>query len=133
MHHHFNLRRIVAAAAAAAILICGGALACRADTVETNDGKTLSGKIVDQTAAGVTVEIRTEGMTFRRKVPMARVKQITRDAAEGPGYCAVPLIGDVGTDITGDALTRALSEARKANPKFIVLVVDSGGGSGREM
>ena len=76
------MRHPCRAAVFLALLIA--AISVRADTLETDDGKTIEGKIVDQNAASVTIEVRSEGMTFRRKFPAARIKHITREAAEGP-------------------------------------------------
>jgi membrane-bound serine protease (ClpP class) len=127
MHHLFRRALIVA------FIITAASSCCRADTLETDDGKTFDGKIVDQNAATVTIEIRTDGMTFRRKFPAAKVKHITRDVADGPAYCPLPLTGDIGVELTADALSRAITEARKSNPQYIILVIDSPGGSGPEM
>jgi membrane-bound serine protease (ClpP class) len=114
-------------------MVIAAALPALADTLETDDGKTFDGKIVDQNAATVTIEVRTDGMTFRRKFPAARVKHITRDAADGPAYCPLPLTGEIGVELTADALTRALAEARKSSPQYLIFVIDSPGGSGPEM
>jgi hypothetical protein len=116
-----------------ALLLGLVALPALADTIETDDGKTITGRVLEQTAAAVTVEVRTDGMSFRRKIPAARVKRIARDAAEGPGYYPLPISGEIGTDVTAEALGRALDEVRRAKPQFVVLVIDCAGGSGPEM
>jgi ATP-dependent protease ClpP protease subunit len=116
-----------------ALLLGLAALPALADTIETVDGKTITGRILEQTPAALTVEVRTDGMSFRRKIPTARVKQITREAAEGPGYYPLPISGEIGADVTAEALGRALDEVRRAKPQFVILVIDSAGGSGPEM
>ena len=47
---------------------------------------------------------------------------------EGPGYYPLPIIGEIGVEVTGEALDSALKEARRVKPDYVVLIFDTNGG-----
>jgi len=98
------------------------------DTLEKTNGQKFEGRVIAETADNVTFEVVSGGISFTQRVPRAQVRKLEREVREGPGYCAIPLMGDVGVEITAKALERALGEARRYKPQYIILVIDSNGG-----
>ena len=99
-----------------------------ADTVVKTNGQRLDGRVIAESADVVTFEVSSGGITFTQRIPRAQIRNLQKEVREGPGYCAIPLIGEVGVEITAKALGRALDEARKYKPQYIILVIDSNGG-----
>lgn len=98
------------------------------DTLVKTNGQKFDGRVIAETADNVTFEVVSGGITFTQRVPRAQIRKLEREVREGPGYCAIPLMGDVGVEITAKALERALGEARRYKPRYIILVIDSNGG-----
>ena len=124
---HFIPRAIGVAVAAAAVLAI--ATAAAADTLQKTDGTTLEGKVVAQTADTVTFEMNEGGVTLRQRIARSKIRSIQVDAHEGVGYCTIPLCGDIGTEVKAADLKRALDEARRSGAQYVILVIDSMGGS----
>jgi membrane-bound serine protease (ClpP class) len=125
-----RLRAILAAAATAALLAV--TTDNRADTLIKKDGKTFEGRVVAESADSVTFESNAGGITLRQKVSRANIRSIERQVVEGPGYCRIPFVGDVGRQIKADDLRAALNEARRGGAEYVILVIDSPGGEIRE-
>jgi ClpP class serine protease len=109
------------------------ATACFGDQLVKNDGSTLTGKVVAEQKDTVTFETYSGGMTLRQKIARAQIKSIARDVREGPGYCVLPVVGRIGKDVLARDLEAGLRAARQSNSKYIVLVINSPGGSLGEM
>src|SRR5687768_15317904 len=105
----------------------------RADTIVKTNGSRLDGRVIAEDANTVTFEIHSGGMTMRQKIARATIRSIDRQVREGPGYCALPLVGTVGDEVTAEAFEAALKAARASRPKYVVLVIDSPGGSVQDM
>jgi membrane-bound serine protease (ClpP class) len=101
---------------------------CSADTLTKRNGQTLSGRVVSEDKDVVVFEANFGGMVMRQRVPRSQIKSLSRQVREGPGYVALPLYGEVGVEITADALKRAIAEARRHKPQYVILVIDSLGG-----
>src|SRR6476660_2955871 len=99
-----------------------------ADSLEKTNGQKLEGRVIGETADNVTFEVNSGGITFSMRIPRGQIRKLEREVREGPGYCAIPLIGEVGVEITAKTLGRALDEARRYKPQYIILVIDSNGG-----
>jgi membrane-bound serine protease (ClpP class) len=118
------MRRLLAVAA----IVLGSALPALGDTLEKSNGQKLDGRVIAETADTVTFEVVSGGITFTQRIPRVQIRKLEREVREGPGYCAIPLAGDVGVEITGKALQQALDAARRFKPQYIILVIDSTGG-----
>ena len=122
--------RLRALLAVAALLLA--ATNNRADTLTKTDGKRLEGRVVTESADTVTFESNAGGVTLRQKVARRQIRSIEKRVIEGPGYCKIPFVGDVGRQIKADDLRAALAEARRAGATYVILVIDSPGGEIRE-
>lgn len=129
------MTRSTRAAVAVAVALLSALVATdnRADTVTKKNGSTIEGRIVAETADAVTVEADSGGITFRQKISRANIRSIEREVRDGPGYCTIPLTGDFGGAIRADDVRAAVAEARRLEAKYVVLVIDSPGGSILEM
>src|SRR6185503_11580035 len=94
----------------AAAFLLSSALIARADTLEKTSGQRLDGRVIAETTDTVTFEVVSGGITFTQKVPRAQIKSLQREIRLGPGYCAIPLIGEVGIEITAKEFKAALAE-----------------------
>ncbi|HYO09996.1 MAG TPA: ATP-dependent Clp protease proteolytic subunit [Tepidisphaeraceae bacterium] len=117
----------------AALLVPALAGSVFGDEILKKDGTRLTGTVVAETAEAVTIETVSGGITLRQKVARAQVAAVRRAAREGPGYCAIPIDGAIGDDVTADALDAAIRAARTAKARYVVLVIDSPGGQVSEM
>src|SRR5258706_9489593 len=100
-----------------------------ADTLEKKDGSVLQGRVIAETSDIVTFEVSSGGITFRQRIPRAQVRAVQRDVREGPGFCTIPLIGEIGAEVKADDFRDALAAARRGGAQYVVLVIDSPGGS----
>ena len=88
-----------------------------ADTVTLKDGSVLTGDIIAQGIDGsLTLQTRMEGLTVQREFVAAQIASVHKAVKEGPGYCAIPLIGGVGEEFTASDVSDALNLARAARP-----------------
>jgi membrane-bound serine protease (ClpP class) len=101
----------------------------RADTLRKKDGVTLEGRVVAENADSITFESSSGGITLRQKIARAQIKSLEREVRQGPGYCAIPLTGEIGAEVTADDLQASLAEARRGGAQYVILVIDSPGGS----
>ena len=104
-----------------------------ADAIVKTDGSRLEGRVISEDANAVTFETQSGGITMKQKIARAKIRSIEREVREGPGYCAIPLIGGIGEEVTFEAFESALKAARAARPRFVVLVIDSPGGTIQDM
>jgi ATP-dependent protease ClpP protease subunit len=120
-------RTVVVFTAAATVLFT--TMPSIADTLQKTDGSVLEGKVVGQTADVVTFESSQGGITLRQRIARSKVRSIQVEAREGVGYCTIPLCGDIGTEVKAADLKKALGEARRNGAEYVILVIDSPGGS----
>jgi len=125
--------RKVAAIIIALVFVVTACLPARADQIVLKNGRTLSGEVAAEDDQSVTLEVSGPGMTFKQRVQKVQIAKWDRPAQVGSAYVLVPVLGEIGVDCTAATMKAALDAAREAKPKYIVLVVDSGGGSVQEM
>ena len=113
---------------AAGVLILAGFSPVFADTLEKTNGQKLDGRVLAETADNVTFEVNSGGISFTQRIPRGQIRKLEREVKEGPGYCGIPLIGEIGVEVTAMALKSSLMEARKYKPDYIILVINSNGG-----
>jgi membrane-bound serine protease (ClpP class) len=126
MGKHFKIASFLLFTAAVAAV-------ARADQLVKADGTTLTGKVVAEQKDTVTFESYAGGMTLRQKIARANIKSLRRDVREGPGYCPLPLVGVIGEGVLARDLEAGVRAARASKPQYVVLVIDSPGGSIAEM
>lgn len=120
---------LLGAIVGAAVLASTATDLAAADTLTRTNGQTLTGRLIAEDKDAVVFEVQLGGMSMRQRVPRAQVAKLVREVREGPGYCPIPLTGEIGREVTAEALKRALDQARKGKPQYVVLVIDSLGGS----
>jgi len=115
---------------------------CLADTVTKTDGTSFEGQIVDITPDGV-VHIKVKYGVVA--IPKDQIKTVVRaavptppsgpenspglrDVAAGPRYYALPMIGEIGVEVSSSTLEKAFKAAALERPDVIVLCIDSPGG-----
>ncbi|MFI5378944.1 MAG: hypothetical protein ACHRHE_06595 [Tepidisphaerales bacterium] len=125
--------RIAITATAVLIGLWATGIVCHADELRQKDGTVLRGRVISEQADSVTFETSSHGITVRERIPRAQIAAVVRDVAEGPGFCLVPIAGEIGVDVTADVLRTALDEARQAKARYVILVLDSPGGRIDEM
>src|SRR5439155_16126367 len=128
MTHRFTVTGLVALLG---VLLSAGS--ARADELVKADGSTLSGKVIAEQKDSVTFESHVSGITLKQKIARSQIKEIRREIKEGPGYCPLPIVGVIGQDVLARDVEAGIREARKSNPQYVVLVIDSPGGAIDEM
>ena len=110
----------------AGVLFC---LAAPADVIVLRDGKELSGEVVSRTESAVIVRVEIPGGTMQRTLDPADVKEIRSDPVpSGIAWLEIPVLGEIGPDVTADGVGKALAEARRLKVRHVVLLIDSPGG-----
>jgi ATP-dependent protease ClpP protease subunit len=105
-----------------------GGTRCFADTLKKTNGQTLNGKVVGEDKDVVVFEVSMGGMQVRQRVPRSQIAALQKQVREGPGYVVLPIFGEIGVEVTADTLRRAITEAKRSKPQYIVLAIDSPGG-----
>ncbi|MEX2219991.1 MAG: hypothetical protein WD749_14660 [Phycisphaerales bacterium] len=146
-------------AAPAALLVSAGTLALPApvmaqdatqDTLILRSGRVVSGRILEETASSVKMEINVSGIVGVTEFPRTDILEITRAAkADAPKADApkpdakaaaakppvasdgkakvyiIELTGWFGEDISETPIRNALADAKKHNPDFIIFTIDN--------
>src|SRR5689334_14030932 len=109
--------------------------AARADQVVMNDGRTMQCSIVTQDEKTITIEVEAAGSVVTQRLDRSKVRSMQMDPqnAAAADYVTVPVIGRIGKDVTAAAFRRGLEVACRSNPRFLVVAIDSDGGSSQEM
>ena len=102
------------------------------DTLVKTDGTALQGRVIAQDAKTVTFEANFEGLIVRQHVARSQIKSLQTEVRTGPGYCVVPMKGEVGVGITAESVKGALNMAREDGARYVILDFDSPGGSVQE-
>ncbi len=106
-----------------------------ADTIVLRDGRKFDGRLIEQTDAQVLFEVNRFGATMNMRFDRAQVASLNVPLREGPGLVYLPIEGAIGLlldadkVVTGEAFKRTLPEAMREKPAYLILVVDSPGGS----
>jgi ATP-dependent protease ClpP protease subunit len=102
----------------------------RADHIVLQNGTTVDGEVSAENDQTVTVDVSVPGssLTVARRLTKAQIKSWDRPSREGPAYVTIPLIGEIGAEVTADGLRAGLAEARAVHAKYVVLAIDSPGG-----
>lgn len=124
--------------AAIALYLCF-ATELHADAVVLNDGRRFDGTYVSETDELIVFDVRSGGATIRAKYKKVNVASIEREIKEGPGYYALPIVGPIGfhegveTFVSAEAFQKALHKVRESGAEYVILVIDTPGGSIDEM
>lgn len=111
-----------------------------ADVLTLKDGRTLNGRVVSDDGRTVVFEARVRGMRMTARYHRESVASLVREEIRGKTYYALPISGPIGKQkgvegafVTAAMFRSALAEVREAKPDYVVLVIDSPGGSLDEM
>jgi len=105
-----------------------------ADRLVLRDGKTIEGEVITEDDKTVLVEVWVPPLSFyQKRISKPQIKTWVRPSREGAPYVTIPIFGTIGDDVTVDALRAGLQDARAAKPRYVILAIDSGGGSIAEM
>ena len=126
---------------AAVVLLVLTALPATADTLTLTSGRSLQGKLIEQTDARVVFEIHQYGATMRQTFPRDKVADVAVVQRNGVGIAVLPAVGSIGaipgdaaeTCVTAAGVEAALDAARDAGAQRAVLLIDSPGGRIDEM
>jgi len=127
----------------AGCVIAAVAAGAEADKITRKDGSILTGKIISEDERTVTLEMVRYGAKIVVDVPRSKIHEIVRrkeavaptpttkpaPAPIGPTYYPIPIVGEIGVEVTARLLRQALNDARSRKPAFVVLYMDSLGGS----
>ncbi len=132
-------------AAALAAMLLAGAGVSSADKVIYKDGTEATGRIISQDAKSVVLQMPKYGANVRLSIPTADIRAVVMDGGEAKApaapavtsaptpdekrYYPLPIVGEIGKEVTADIFKVALADALKSRPDFVVLYIDSGGGS----
>jgi hypothetical protein len=107
----------------------------RADQVVMSDGRKMQCRIVAQDEKTLTIEVEAAGSLVTQRIDRSNVRstQVDPQNAAAIDYVTVPVIGRIGRDVTAAAFRRGLEVACRSRPRYIVLAIDSDGGSSQEM
>ena len=125
-----------------------------ADTLYRNDGTVLRGRVRSQDETAVAFQVDLPGGALVVTVPREDIRLLTRQDADkpeaaaparpaatrprlvarpaGPGYYMLPIRGEIGVEVTAEALEHALLDAGRKAPDFLILDIDCPGGSVQE-
>src|SRR5687768_11124556 len=105
---------------------------CLADPLTKTNGQPMNGRVISEEKDVVVFESNLGGLVMRQRVPRGQIKDLQKEVREGPGYVALPIVGEIGVEVTAESLKRAIAEARRHKAQYIVLSIDSPGGSVQE-
>jgi membrane-bound serine protease (ClpP class) len=100
-----------------------------ADRLVLTDGRVIEGTVTREDDRTLTLEIRKVGMSLTTTIYKSEIKTRNTPVCEGQPYVVIPVHGAIGDDVTADALRAGLAEARLAKPQYVILEIDSPGGS----
>jgi ATP-dependent protease ClpP protease subunit len=128
-----SVTRFVALAMVGAATLQGKA--ARGDEVTLLDGKTFRGEVIAEDARSITLQMDLPGssISLSRQFKKSQVKSVTRPKMVGPAYATLPVDGEIGKEVTAASLQAGFDEAKRAGAKYVVLDIDSGGGSIKEL
>ena len=104
-----------------------------ADRILLHNGRALEGRVIREDDNTVTIEMRGVGVRLTSTISRSRIKTIEKPLRKGQPYVVIPVRGVIGDDVTADALRAGLAEARLSKPTYVILEIDSPGGSISQM
>jgi len=107
--------------------------ALNADRIVLQNGKTFDGEITSEDDQSVTIEVWGVESSFTRRIGKSQIKSWDKPSHDGQPYVVIPVFGVIGEDVTVDALRAGLAQARVAQPKYVILAIDSPGGEISQM
>jgi membrane-bound serine protease (ClpP class) len=111
------------------------ALGASADTLVLNDGRKFNGRVLEQNDQQILFEVNRFGATMSMRFDRSAIALLDVPVREGPGLIYLPIDGAIGMMldaekvVTAEAFAHTLPEAMKERPAYVVLVIDSPGGS----
>jgi hypothetical protein len=121
-----------------------------ADLIELNDGRSYEGQVVEEANGKVRVDVMLGRTRAAFDIPRVDIKSIVpkplapgffdpppappraanaaKVKATDNSYLEVPIVGDVGLDVSADAIANILRYANTHGVRHLVFVVDSAGG-----
>ena len=136
----------------AAAVLLASAGAASADKVYCKDGTVTTGQIIADTGDSIVLAVGKTGEKTIVSISIKDIKAVVNeaqpqgeapklppatapadpDAAQGVGYYPLPIVGEIGLDVKAKTLALALEDARQRGPDYVVLYIDSAGGSVNE-
>jgi hypothetical protein len=106
------------------------------DQVVLSNGHAVSGDIIAQDDKSVTVDLSDATEARTRKILRTQISRIDtwgHPSSQGPEFIALPVQGIMGVDISAHALKAGIAGAVRLSPKYVILYIDSDGGSLKEL
>jgi ATP-dependent protease ClpP protease subunit len=102
----------------------------RADVIVTQNGRRYEGDLVGENATSVTLRVEVPGssLSFTQQIAKSHIKSWDRPNHVGVPYVRIPIVGEIGTAVTGESVRKGLAEAQQFRPAYLVFVIDSNGG-----
>jgi ATP-dependent protease ClpP protease subunit len=100
------------------------------------NGRTVAGDLIAEDAQSVTVDLSDASQLIIRRINKTHIKQIEswgHPSRRGPEYVVLPVQGEIGKDVTADALKAGIATAGRLYPRYLVLYIDSDGGNLAEL
>jgi membrane-bound serine protease (ClpP class) len=104
-----------------------------ADTVTKTNGQKLTGVIVAESETELTLQTSIGELVVRTRIARDQIASFQKEAVAQNRYCRIPLHGEVGADIKAEWVAKAFAQAAGFNANYIILDIDSPGGSIAEM
>src|SRR5262245_35357553 len=120
---------------AALIFFSAFVFTVRADHMVLKDGTAVDCGVTCEDSQKVSIEVSVpnSALVLTKQITKASIKSWQRVARQGAPYVVIPVMGEIGKDTTAEALRVGLEQAKAAHPKYVVLAIDSPGGSIAEM
>ncbi|MEC9372678.1 MAG: hypothetical protein VYC34_02500, partial [Planctomycetota bacterium] len=140
--------RTIAMCVCAALVFAAAASGARVDLL---DGRSFTGEIVEETEKVVALRTVIAGIETTLELPRSLIAKIDRAAIwereneaareerargernDGAGggltsYLEVPIVGEIGVDVTANGVEHAIAFARRGGIQHIVFAIDTAGG-----
>jgi ATP-dependent protease ClpP protease subunit len=110
-----------------------------ADSIVLRSGRTVQGDVTAEDEQTITVEVSSPNGAIENRIQKAQIVNWNRERHEGPPYVVIPVLGEIGLDptadkfVSADAFQAGLEAAYALHPRYIVLAIDSPGGSISEL
>jgi ATP-dependent protease ClpP protease subunit len=123
----------VVVAAMVLAMVVALAKPANAERIVLTDGRTVEGTVISEDDKTLTIEMRGVGVSLTTTISKSQITTRDKPSREGQPYVVIPVHGVIGDDVTADALSAGLAEARLAKPQYVVLEIDSPGGNVGQM
>jgi Clp protease len=112
-------------------VLCAASLPAKGDHFLLRNGVSIDGTVTAEDDQSVIVDVSNTEIAMSRRIDKSAILQWDRPA--GPPYVILPVTGEIGADITAGALRDGFVEAKRLGARYVVLLIDSPGGSIGEM